>query len=186
VNVVNMGVAGKREVLGIEEVPQTSRSAPVAWSPDGEQLLVQSGATRHVLLWDMAGGDAIDLGEALKLGEPQWSADGRYIAIERPGAPERDAFIDIVTADGQSVRTIELGITAHKPRFSPHGQTLAFAVKSASGADAEDVYVVELPAGEPRLVADVGMNLFQLSWSADGSYLAFTAGPVVGEGCPSP
>ena len=33
------------------------------------------------------------------------------------------------------------------------------------------------------MLASVGMNIFSIAWSADGTYIEFTAGLVTSDGC---
>jgi Tol biopolymer transport system component len=144
---------------------------------------VKTGAPFRLLVYDVdAPQQPRDLGETYKLSGAAWSPDGEHMAVGRSGAPDPEAFIEILPADGGAGREVAAGYVSKYPQFSPDGLQLAFLARGA-GSDAADLYLTSVDGGAPRMLASVGMNIFSIAWSPDGSYLAFTAGPVTADGC---
>jgi Tol biopolymer transport system component len=102
--------------------------------------------------------------------DPAWSPDGRQLAyVERNNREER---LIVANADGQQGRVLvpeTLGPIVHAS-WSPAGDTIAFR-------NLEDLYVVDVESGEAlNLTREMGAWPLELSFSADGSMLAFSAG----------
>ncbi len=175
-------------LLPLERHAITSSAAAVAWSPDGRRLLVKTGASPfRFLVYDVdAPGQPRDLGETFKLSWAYWSPTGEYIALERGGAPYPEVFLEVVSATGEGAKAdISLSdyLTKSGP-FSPGGQQIAFPASRSDDRDAMDIYVADPAIGEPNLLVDAGgMSASVAGWSPDGSYLAFTVGPITSDGC---
>lgn len=115
------------------------------------------------------------------------SPDGELLLYVAPVGPAREVFV--ISRDGtyvQQVSCIGLAHVVH-PTWSPDGQFVAFAAAPAPGA-ALNVYVAGVfganncPTGnQQRFVALVSNpNGGYPAWSADGSKLFYSDGPVHG------
>ena len=195
--VVNADGTGRQMLVSRERHIQTGGSpVSVAWSPDGRLLLIKSRAEPfgfRFLVYDVEEPEQLlDLGDTFKLSSGEWSPDGEHVALERDGhvALERDGspgpevFIEVVSTATDERRQISLSDRTRSPKFSSDGHQIAFSASKPNDWDALDLYLVDVASGAPRMLADgVGFNVFAHSWSADGSYLAFTVGPITGDGC---
>jgi len=106
------------------------------------------------------------MGENLR---PHYSPDAKQIAFES----DRSGYSEIWACDsngsdcGQFTSSHEAGA----PRWSPDGHYIAF---ESHPAEHSGIYVVEMPAGLPRLVATFrGANNGGPSWSRDGQWIYF-------------
>lgn len=101
------------------------------------------------------------------VGDPSWSADGRYIAWDQG----RQSSSDVVVAkvDGSTER-VDFGESA-RPTFSPVGDHLA-RVHQELGASQASVVVSRVDGSEQRVIyrGNVGSRL---AWSPSGDALAF-------------
>ena len=103
----------------------------------------------------------------LRVGDPEWSPDGRNIAFSGRLPGGQDWNIYIVSAEGGRPRAVTSeDRRALVPTWSPDGRSLAF---TAAGADR--IQILELATGT---VSDLegSDGLFYPSWSPDGRFLA--------------
>jgi Tol biopolymer transport system component len=107
---------------------------------------------------------------------PDFSPDGRRLAFES----ERSAAgyeIWLAEADGSNPVQLTHGPGQYQggPRWSPDGRQIAF---SSQGADGHwDVWTIDADGGTPRrLTQDAGEEIAR-SWSRDGRFVYFDAGP---------
>ena len=198
-DVVNADGTGRQMLVSRERHIQTGGSPlSIAWSPDGRRLLVKSRAEPfgfRFLVYDVEEPEQLlDLGDTFKLSSGEWSPDGEHlalernghVALERDGSPGPEVFIEVVSTATDERREISLNDLTRSPKFSPDGHQIAFSASQPNDRDALDLYLVDVDGGAPRMLADgVGFNVFAHSWSADGSYITFTAGPITGDGCHS-
>jgi len=100
--------------------------------------------------------------------KPSFSPDGKKIALES----SRLENIDIWMCDGDGSNCTQL--TSHGgggPRWSPDGRYIAF---ESVAQDFYGVYLLEVPAGTPRLVpAFAGSDNGAPNWSRDGQWIYF-------------
>ena len=174
-----------------------------AWSPDGTRFVYLSGASvRAAGLVSMiaTGGFAhrINTGEhILGLHPPQWSRDGRRLAVVGTDDSEFRQAVLTVNADGGDLR--RLGRTISGPSWSPDGQRLAFVGATddegdgwgllTMAADGTDVRRVPLPPDwQPHYVGGHGILtdlshgdgwIPTLAWSPAGDQLLYTCGVQV-------
>ena len=140
----------------------------------------ETAGARQLLVVSLRGGYPVQLTASEKnISDPQWSPDGRRIAYLR------DNELRVIEADGSR----DGGVTAHpagvsSPRWAPDGRRLAFISRRRGWSQ---VWVVDAPVPrrgrpardprppEPRLLSATGIDVEDLSWSADGRSIAVTA-----------
>ncbi len=120
-----------------------------------------------------------DLLTAVRVSDPQLSADGRLVAFVKtvtdPATLKRNADIWVVPSDGSGPpRPLTRGEKSDTaPRFSPDGKTLAFLSTRSGSAQ---IHLLDLAGGEARKVTDVpGGVQPPLVFSPDGRSIAFVA-----------
>lgn len=120
---------------------------------------------------------AQDIETLVSVGRPALSSDGSFVvyATSRPDvAADRSVgqLWRVDLPDG-SPRRITRGIADRSPRLSPDDATIAFL--RADGRGRAQIFVAPATGGEPVQVTDQPGGVTDLSWSPDGSRLAFTA-----------
>jgi Tol biopolymer transport system component len=164
------------------------------WSPDGSRLLFwatgldvadeevgcqTSWAFCGQRIWSVASDgseSARVVGDpALDAIEPLWSPDGESIIFNGSAAGSGLGYgIYRMDADGSNVERVG-DLQADFGGFSleaisPDGTTLAVSI----GTDDEDIYLVDLATGEDALIAGEDEDEGGVSWSPDGSTIAYT------------
>jgi dipeptidyl aminopeptidase/acylaminoacyl peptidase len=131
---------------------------------------VQGQTTKRAITFD-------DLIQMHRVGEPQISPDGKWIAYTL-STPDMDANrnasnIWIVATSGST--PLQLTRSGHdsSPAWSPDGKTLAF-LSSRSGDS--QVYLLTMDGGEPRQFTHISTGADIVKWSPDGKTIAFTSG----------
>jgi Tol biopolymer transport system component len=145
----------------------------VSDNENGVYLVRPDGRDKHLLL-------------SAPMGHPDWSPDGKRIAVDTE--PEDGEEIWILDADGTDVRVVtcdgaSCGPVA-APAWSPDGRQLAFqrAAPREPGQDYDRVaiVVVDLATGATRVVAvspAAGAEYVEYvgpRWSPDGTQIVFT------------
>ncbi|MCY3748932.1 MAG: leucine-rich repeat domain-containing protein [Chloroflexi bacterium] len=139
------------------------------WSPDGRRLafLAETEPARvsdaRLRLFTMAA-DATDVRQVLSeefavLHDlPQWSPDGRHLAVVRyrntrliPGIPIRGRELYVVDADGAEPRRLAADVVSGSS-WSPDGQRLAYARANADGVG---LYTIRMDGTDETLVRDI-------------------------------
>jgi Tol biopolymer transport system component/uncharacterized protein YjdB len=144
------------------------------WSPDGETIVF--GTYRNdefrIRLMSADGSNQRMIGDSY--GEAfSWSLDGTEILHTSVLNGYRRLFI--MKADGSGIRPIGDGRPENRwddiwPSLSPDGSALLFA-SNRSGK--YQIYVMNLPYGQPRLLSDGSARDTSPSWSPDGSKVLF-------------
>jgi WD40 repeat protein len=177
----------------------------VAWSPDGKRLACAGAEALHV--WGVETGKQIIRRQDLaNSGFPQWSPDGRTLALSHSSPSGRFLMLD-VNAAGAAGREFDTG--AWFTVWSPDGKTVALKADGALdlfdvvtgkrtrrlieprygpagfawSPDARTLAVLDsnaraflASADTGRFLTDLKESTGPLAWSPDGRYLA-AAGP---------
>jgi Tol biopolymer transport system component len=124
------------------------------------ELEVSKAATEHPALL-MASTSDTDQGPA-----PQFSRDGKKLAYmsDRNGTME----IWVANRDGSNPHQLTAVGGAGTPRWSPDSQSIAFDVRSSTGAK---VVAISLNGGGPHVLAEGIVP----SWSGDGKWIYFAS-----------
>ncbi len=126
--------------------------SPMAWSPDGEQLLLRS---QGLSLLDVQTGSLQSLSWSTQdvVGVAGWLPDGEHIVVSR------------LTRNGTELQAVELssGVAEHLHTFnnvkggfatlSPDGQWATYGEQLFGGFN-YSLHLVQLPGGTPRVLAE--------------------------------
>ena len=185
---VGVGVAGyyagwfgRRTPRAVPAAQPPAQPPPVVAAP--QPLVFVSGRAGDGLL-DIflapAGLPPVNLTQSPELElDPVLSPDGRRIAFAVADPEGRRADLYVMNVDGTNRRALtrsEAGTVAFAPSWSPDGRQLAYAVTRASGAEREQVAVVDLEGGTERLL---GPGAFP-AWSPDGAKILYAQLPADG------
>ncbi len=147
----------------LRKIDQAEIKPPVAWSPDGKQLV--SGG-KNVFLWDAETGKQLRRlrGHKVDVSELRWSPDGsRLASLSGDG--------QVILWDTQDWSRVELPFAGYSLAWSPDGKSLAVG-QGVDGAD--QVIIWDLARGENQLVLSASGEVLDLSWQ--GIHLAAQAG----------
>jgi polyisoprenoid-binding protein YceI len=148
-----------------------------ASSPDGHRIAYAraepgpAGPPPSVQVARADGSGRRDLTPDQPSSQPDWSPDGRRIALTVTGAMETTEIF-IVTPDGSPVTTLgDTPTSDSEPRWSPDGRRLA--VSAYGGPGNEDVALVDPATGHLRRLTDGPSYEHSPAWSPDGRRIAY-------------
>jgi len=193
----------------VPDAPETGEG--LAWSRDGKLAFLSNGDSGEQLQLYVS--DKQGRGRARRLTNvqgyltgPQWSPDGRSIAVlwiegltRIPGpteatAPETGVIasqiylqrLALVNATSGSVQTISPGgMYVYEFDWSPDGKELAYLAAPGPGDDnwyIAELYAVSAEGGKIRSVLKPSMQVANVRWSPDGKNIAYIGGLMSDEG----
>ena len=144
-----------------------------AWSPDGEWITFVSNRHGQSDIWVVPahGGEPRRVTDDQAYRDfPSWSPDGKALILSYQ--PNTSLYA-IPVAGGAPVRLTNDAASETRPSVSPDGRQIAYQARHQRE---ENVWVMPLNGGEPRVLA--GANEFQADgvWSPDGSAMVFVQG----------
>ena len=115
-----------------------------------------------------------DLAAMRRIGAPQISPDGRWIAYDAStidmAANYRRSAIYLIPASGGNSRQISDGSRQDEgPAWSPDGKTIAYVSNRQGGA--KQVYLYDVASGATRKLTDLQGGASSVKWMPDGSAL---------------
>jgi exopolysaccharide biosynthesis protein len=155
----------------LTETPAPGYDASPAWSPTGTQIAFVSDRTGTPQLWTMnadGSAEAQRTFDACFVSNPEWSADGSTIVVERQ-CPGQDADLHAVsTTTWTSSPFVASDAHEHQPVYSPDGTKVVFTLAEADGD--KQLYVAGAPPvpGTPSPLAGNASGLADMtpSWGA--------------------
>jgi Tol biopolymer transport system component len=155
-----------------------------SWSPEGHQIAFLSQREEGWGLYTLSalGGRPRKLTSLAPLdfnpwGAPQWSADGKEIAVSFRSSGKNVA--DIVSVQSQEARRVALPAHAENLildlSLSPDGRYFAYIDAIVFNAEVTRLWVVPSSGGEPVPVTDGMTNDWNPTWSRDRRNLFFVS-----------
>jgi dipeptidyl aminopeptidase/acylaminoacyl peptidase len=154
------------------------------WSPDGKSLAYLSSGVGGGDGSDDTGWDLwvypVDGDGARRLTEhphdeetPEWSPDGKHLAVTFNGGRHLNRRIGVVPVEGGALRDLLPEAwtgDSFDPSWSPNGERVAF-VSDEGGRKA--IYVVPVSGDAPEKLIESEFELTEPAYSPDGRYLAY-------------
>lgn len=156
-----------------------------AWSPDGRSIVFVRTSTQGIAYYvipALGGAERklVDVFPYLDLGvgnSPYYSPNGKYVAIidrESPTGPSSIFLLSMVNLDNRKLTSPPASATGdYYPAFSPDGKMLAFA--RATSFSTTDLYILQLPGGEPRRLTFDSLTIQGLAWTPDSREIIFSS-----------
>jgi Tol biopolymer transport system component/DNA-binding winged helix-turn-helix (wHTH) protein len=191
-----------KQIGGGPPLRLTSDPAPdisPAWSPDGRTIaflrVIGDGKARVLLISAVAPGPARQLATVTALPESyfhlrfiSWSPDGKWLALS-DGPSSRGVMslflLSIETGEKRRLTFPSVDYDDLNPAFSPDKSHLAFVRYSSWGANASDLYLLELssdlkPKGQPQRLTALNRQAASPIWTSDGRAILFTRHETAG------
>jgi Tol biopolymer transport system component len=159
-----------------------------AFSPDGKELAFSwqgennsDPGVMHIYAQLLGAGNPLQLTHAKTLdGTPTWSPDGRFIAFSRTG-PTENAYYIVPSLGGPERKLADWypERAGSGMSWSPDGKYIAVADRGSDASSSSSIYLVAVESGKrinPKIQLP-GPFVMYPTFSPDGKYLAFIAGP---------
>ncbi len=168
------------EPQALTEGAHASGDLPV-FTADGGAVVFSRYRTRadgHRVrdLWSVTTGGGTPVLFMAEASGAGFSPDGRRLAYTKH-LPGRNV---LRLAEARDLdRAVDLTEPGFVPRFSPDGRLLAFTTSNPEGGLGE-LWVMPMPAGEPRRLTQGPEQLYGLAWTADSRALIYAGKPEGG------
>ena len=136
------------------------------FSPDGDRLLYTGGTYGKLTVIDIASGASRRIASTALA--PAWAPAGNRIAFSA------EKSVAVTGEDQQVASTTPIASTADTLLWSPDGRRLALIMHDEGGDYHNATLAVLVPGAKPRVLL-AGTGIWTLTWSADGSRLAYSA-----------
>jgi TolB protein len=156
---------------GIRRIGAAARDSSMAWSPDGQALVISEQTHGGLRVIDVESGAARDLyhPSALDL-FPAWSPDGARIAYVSVRGQDADIYL-VEVASGAARNLSDTLSRDLQPAWSPDSRWIAFQTERTGFPQ---IYLAEVASGRVRpLTGDYGWDE-GFSWSPDGAQIAIS------------
>ena len=154
-----------------------------SWTPDGRLIVTAGGGHRYVVFDPRTRRTTIPLApkrvaafagvKRASLGPPRWSTDRRFIAAmvagKWPKAANAFSGFVIARADGTPVRVVTSPYLISMFAWSPRGHRLAWT--TSGFPTPHELFVLDDPNGEPRVLLAAERHFDRIAWSPDGRRL---------------
>jgi TolB protein len=150
------------------------RDFPPTWSPDGKRLAytVEERGKFSLRCYDLTTERDVRVGPGFS---PLWSPDGKRLLFE--DVRDKAAILGLISPDGaDEIRLTKGPGHARAPAWSPDGARVAYFTPRDGKAE---LRLLTVDPKTDRLLASVeGQWDSAPSWSPDGKWLTFAAGPA--------
>jgi Tol biopolymer transport system component len=113
------------------------------------------------------------------LEQPQWSPDGKFIAVRSGTHIEQDFRLVVLNADGSNPRELTKpaeGVFVYFPSWSPDGKHILY-IQDDMNVEVISIVVVDADGSNQRaLASDANLSSWPPAWSPDGKQIVFEAG----------
>lgn len=156
-----------------------------SWSPDGTQIVFTTGPDAQGQdLWKI-NVDGTGLTQLTSNSEretfPSWNPNGLTIAYDWE-SPTSNTDIFVMNNDGSNKIQLTSNVVDEEgPSYSPDGTKIAYARATDTSSTNYDIWVMDADGtNQTRLTTHPDSEFWGITWSPDGSKIAFSAGPPYG------
>lgn len=115
-----------------------------------------------------------DLFEISRVGDPQISPDGEWVAYTVQTTSLEDESSEtriwmVASSGGEAIPMTAKGYSASRPRWSPDGKYLSFS--ASKGESRTQVWILNRLGGEAQQLTTVEQGISSFAWSPDGTKL---------------
>lgn len=184
-----VGVVGVAGWSGVQEPVRSSAQEPRAISAMNAEKLIHDqtmmintccGKRRHngrIRTYGRFGGGGSVVARGVYA---DVSPDGQRIAFARVVPSQRIFIADVYVADadGSNRRRLTRDKISYAPSWSPDGSKIAM-IKRLDPSGREDIFVINADGSDPRRLTNHGELLWDLTWSPDGTAIAYVVNDAV-------